>query len=59
MNTDECRRSETRMETLAPSFPTLEPARGIHPWDPNALDAWAANGAPSGAVDAAAFVLGV
>jgi hypothetical protein len=45
--------------TLALSFPTLQDAPGVNPWDPNRLAAWAKSSASSGGRHAAAFVLGV
>lgn len=48
-----------RIERLALSFPTLRWARGVAPFDPNELDAWACGPASSGGFHAAAFILGV
>lgn len=45
---------------LAHTFPTLRPARGLEPWDPEELERWACGPVPgSGALHAARFVLAV
>jgi len=50
----------TPIERLAWSFPTLRGARGVVPWDPELLDAWACGPVPSSAgFHAACFVLNV
>jgi len=50
----------SRMTALAVTFPTLEAAPGVDPWDPAALDTWATGGNPgSGARHAAHFLLSV
>lgn len=52
--------SAERMSILAKSFPTLRGARGLAPWDPEALDSWACGPVPgSGAQHAARFVFAV
>jgi len=49
-----------KMTALAQSFPTLEIAPGVEPFDPDRLDEWASSGAPShGALYAARFILAV
>lgn len=49
-----------KMEALALSFPSLERAAGVSPWDAEAFAAWAAGPAPSqGMRCAAQFVLTV
>lgn len=46
------------MSDLAAGFPTLERAPGVRPFDPEALDAWAAGPVPgAGALHAARFML--
>lgn len=50
--------TEERLSRLAESFPALRGAPGVRPWDPVALDAWAAGPVPSsGALCAAQLVL--
>jgi hypothetical protein len=52
--------TEQKMSALAKSFPTLEDAPGVEPWDPAGLNRWASGPAPSsGARHAARFVLSV
>jgi hypothetical protein len=49
-----------KMTQLARSFPTLDKADGIEPWDPEKLDVWACGRTPSHAgLHAARFVLAV
>lgn len=49
-----------KLTDLARSFPTLEDADGVSPFDAEALDAWACGPVPgSGALYAAQFVLSV
>jgi hypothetical protein len=49
-----------RMTGLAWSFPTLEYADGVSPWDPDRFEAWLQSGAPGhGARCAGQFVLSV
>lgn len=45
--------------SLALTFPTLQGAPGVMPWNPDKLAAWAKGPASSGGRHAAAFVLGV
>lgn len=48
------------MSALARSFPTLTAAKGLEPWSPEELEAWACGPVPgSGALHAARFVLAV
>jgi hypothetical protein len=50
--------AQARTIALARQFPSLRTAPGGSPWDPEALDAWAASGVPSsGAGWAAVFIL--
>lgn len=50
----------TRMRLFCQEFPCLWNAPGIRPWNPVALDGWAASGAAShGEVCTARFVLAV
>lgn len=47
-----------RLRAMCSSFPALEGAPGIEPWEPDVLDEWAAGpDGESGARHAAAFVL--
>lgn len=47
------------MTELARSFPCLKNAPGVDPWDPAALDRWAAGPASHGERVTASFVLAV
>jgi hypothetical protein len=46
-----------RMSALAAQFPSLRGAPGVRPWNPCALDDWAASGASSGEKWAVSFLL--
>jgi hypothetical protein len=51
---------EARIQHLAKSFPCLQGAPGISPWQPIKLDDWAASGKPShGEIVTAQFLLAV
>ena len=51
---------QERMSRLAESFPSLRNCPGTRPWDPVALDGWAASGRAAGSgLYAAQFVLSV
>lgn len=50
----------SKMTALAMTFPTLRGAAGVEPFDPGALDAWAAaGGRGSGSRHAVKFILSV
>ena len=52
------KQSEVGFTVYAGSFPSLDGARGVMPWDPNQLDIWAAEfGREEQAVHAARFIL--
>jgi hypothetical protein len=51
---------QERIEQLARSFPSLQDAPGVSPWDPAKLDDWAASPVPGTAARCAVqFVLSV
>jgi hypothetical protein len=51
---------QERMSRLAESFPSLRGCLGVRPWDPEALDGWAASGvATESGRYAAQFVLSI
>src|SRR4051812_8026932 len=56
METEELRE---RMTDLAESFPCLQGARGVNPFEPEELNRWAVGGASHGERVTASFILAV
>ncbi len=59
MNTVQHISNHAQMTALCETFPTLQNAGGIFPWDPEKLDEWACGPTSHGAMFAARFVLAV